>query len=396
MHRIIIVPVIGVLVLAAACGQAGVGADHAEVPSPPTSAAATTTTATPSPATEFGVMASGRQNPAPLVDAVTESDAQWVRVNVELGREHPDLTAYLTAGLDVVVTVVNTDPSNIDTSLGTTDHYPNAGFPYVSRDTYVADVRALLQPLVPQLHGSRQLIVECENEVGDAMVVPNGRFWRGSTDQYLAVLDACYEATTSVDPAIRVSLSSFASESLDAVLDPSDPHHDFAVDRIERLLHDGRYDMVDLHFYGCVADIAAKVAWVDSRRHAGTEWISTENGGPDLRCPTMTADWRIDGTAWDAAQADEVPVRLDACANAGGRVCLWFSFLDLKNEADQFSHLGLIDTRVRPPRRKPAYDAFAAFMAAAVPKPTSAMARSMSPHVQEHHGAPRAGAAGDA
>jgi hypothetical protein len=66
---------------------------------------------------------------------------------------------------------------------------------------------------------------------------------------------------------------------------------------------------------------------------------------------------------FEKLQAHQVPARLSACAEQGGSICLWFSLFDFKNSADIFNHLGLLDQVTTPTRKKPAYDAFVAFIA---------------------------------
>jgi len=45
---------------------------------------------------------------------------------------------------------------------------------------------------------------------------------------------------------------------------------------------------------GCVEDIPAKAQWVKDHMLAGKRWISTENGGPDSRCPGTPISWTQD------------------------------------------------------------------------------------------------------
>ena len=132
--------------------------------------------------------------------------------------------------------------------------------------------------------------------------------------------------------------------------------------RISRLLSEGQYDAADLHFYGCVEDIPAKVAWVKANMPADKLWISTENSGPDPRCETTPHSWAENLSRFEEVESQQVATRLSACAENSGSVCLWFSFFDLKNEDDVFNHLGLLDQSVLPPREKPAFSAFQQFV----------------------------------
>ncbi len=92
-------------------------------------------------------------------------------------------------------------------------------------------------------------------------------------------------------------------------------------------------------------------------------WISTEDGGPNVSCKSTPVSWSQDLTQFEKLEAQQVPARLSACAEQGGSICLWFSLFDLKSSADVFNHLGLLDQDSTPPRKKPAYDAFVAFLA---------------------------------
>ncbi len=362
---------ISLVLLALACN---VGARGASTPvstplSLPTATATETTVPAESPKPPvdavgpFGVITGGQPR-REMVGYLTDLDADWVRVNIHLGGETGDYTLFLDAGINVILTFSNRDPANMDTAYGTFAEWPNSGFPFLSQETYQQQVREALAPALPYLAQGRQVWVQAENEVGDAALNPNARFWRGSTDQYLELLRAFYEAVKSVHPDIPVVLSSFPSESLDAVLDPSDPHYAYATQHLTQLLSEGRYDAVDLHFYGCVESIPAKVQWVKEHMPVDRRWISTENGGPDPRCPSTPQSWRDDLASFEARQAEQVAERLTACAENGGTVCLWFSLFDLRGEpSDVFNRLGLLDQSVTPPRKKPAYDSFKTFVA---------------------------------
>jgi len=316
-------------------------------------------------ASRYGVMVSGAVRDPAVVAPLRDLGVRWVRVNVPIGEAQPDVRMFLDAEVNAVLTIVHRDRSNLDTTYGTPTQWPKAGFPYRDRATFERELRDLLAPLVPSLDAGRRVWVQCENEIGDASIAKQSAFWRGTTDQYLTLLAACRHAARAVDHRFVVVMSSFASESLDAALDPANPRHGYAASRLEHMLRDGSYDAVDLHFYGCVDSIAAKVAWVDARRHDHTDWISTENSGPDPRCPQTPISWRRDLARFERVEAQQVPGRLRACVENGGAVCLWFSLLDLKHEVDTFNHLGLLDPRVSPPRHKPAYDAFRRFVTAA-------------------------------
>jgi hypothetical protein len=340
------------------CGTLGRG----QVATAPAATVPALATAPAEPSSKFGVLASGVAAQPEVAGVLVDLGAAWVRVNAQLGGRDQDLSPLLDAGLNLVITFSHRDPTNVDTTFGTPAEWPNAGFPFRSKEAYQQRVREALAQWLPRRAGGRQIWVQAENEIGDAALNPRARYWRGTTDQYLAQLQAFYEAVKSTDAAIPVVLTSFASESLEAAVDRGAAHHDYAAAHLTRLLAQGHYDAVDLHFYGCVEEIPAKVQWVREHLPAGKRWISTENGGPDPRCRTTPAAWEADPARFEQLQAEQVPARLAACADAGGSICLWFSLFDLRRESDVFAHLGLLDGSVLPPRHKPAYDAFRVFV----------------------------------
>lgn len=338
-------------------------------------AAARKTGAAP-PHGRFGVLAGGVSDAARVVPVLQQLHSSWVRVNEHLDGRAPDFTPYLRAGIDLVITFNNADPANVNTTYGSRAQFPGAGFPFQSRERYQRQVREALAPVLPYLRRGRQVWAQCENEITDAGVNPRSRFWRGTLDQYVAQLEAFAEAVHAVEPSIPVVLTSVASRTLDAVIAPSSPVHADATRLVTRLLGAGSYDAADLHFYGCVEDIPAKIAAVQSRLPAGKRWISTENGGPDQRCRTTPAAYSDSASRFEQEQARQVPARLAACADHGGAICLWFSLFDLRGEEAVFAHLGLIEisSAGRGPmrgrgssgradvRRKPAFDSFREFV----------------------------------
>ncbi|HYU26534.1 MAG TPA: hypothetical protein VEO74_15090 [Thermoanaerobaculia bacterium] len=325
--------------------------------------------------TKFGVDFSGEGAYHDHPELVTDTGASWVRLNLNLDPKDQDYTVFLGANVNVVLTLVNRDASNVDTTYGTPDQWLRAGFPYRSRSAYQQRIRNTLAAALPYVTAGRQVYVQCENEIGDVAQNPNSTYWRGTTDQYLAQLSALFEAVRSVSPAMRVVMSSFASGSLEIVLKPADPRYTAVTARLSRMLGEGQYDAADLHFYDCVEAITPKVAWVTARMPAGRTWISTENGGSDPNCPATPEPYSQNPSHFEEVEAQQVPLRLRTCIDAGGAVCLWFSLLDLKDESETFSHLGLLDQTSTSPRRKPAWDAFHSFVTAQAQAPRRRAAR---------------------
>lgn len=291
-----------------------------------------------------------------MVAIFQDLGARWVRTNVKLDGKDIDLVPMLEAGLNLVLTISNEDKGNVvSCDCGSTQ-----GCPYSEKAGYQDAVKAAIAPVVPYLAKGQRLMVQCENEV-----VPGGRYWCGSDDQYLNQLSALHEAVKSVDPAIAVVMTSLASGTLDVLVDPADPQHATAELYADKLMTQGAYDAIDLHFYGCVEDIPKKIAWAAGRFGVGKIWISTENGGPDPRCnspsdPDDPYSYTKDPAEYKTRQAEQVESRLLACADGGGSVCLWFSLFDTLNEEAVFAHMGLIEA-VPPYDHKPAYDAFKQF-----------------------------------
>ena len=303
-----------------------------------------------------------------MVDIVKDLGGSCVRINYRLGESDHDFTRFLEAGLDVILTFDNNDLSNIDTKYGRPREWPNAGFPFQSKAVYQKRVREVLTAVKPFLALGRRVWAQCENEIGDAALNPKSRYWRGTTAQYLTQLQAFREAVASVSTSIPVVLTSFPSEALSAAIDSSNRHHRYAETHLTTLLMSHEYDVVDLHFYGCPEDIPAKVNWIKQRLPMGKRWISTENGGPDSRCASTPISWRQNQAAFEQLQVKQVGQRLQAAADQGASVCMWFSLFDLRGESsDVFNRLGLIDQSTTPPRKKPAYDTFKKFAAGRLP-----------------------------
>jgi len=350
---------------------------------------------------KFGVIIGGGDRmPAPI-KILKDVGATWVRVNNHLDGRGTDISQLLAAGFNVVITFDHHDVSNIITTYGSPAQFIHAGFPFSSKDVYQRKIREVLEPLLPYLVNGRKIMAQCENEISDASLNSKARYWRGTVDQYVVQLDACYDAVKSVDASIPVVLSSFASEALSSAIHSGQNSRlsGLAGTLITTLLTKGRYDVADLHFYGCVGDIAPKAQWVQEHMPAGKGWISTENGGPDYRCSSTSIRYEQDPEGYEQLEADQVPQRLSACAEHGASVCLWFSLFDLRGEEGVFSHMGLLEvagsgsgggmprgqrSRLREMmnrggsgdmsaeqrerfmnalRKKPAYDAFQSFVA---------------------------------
>ena len=308
----------------------------------------------------FGVLA-GSTLPPQAVDYVIDLGCGWVRMNNSLTGVSPNMKQYLDAGVNVVITFGNHDPVNCKTNYGLPSHWPSAGFPFISKQSYQDSVSNALMPVLPYLAANRDVWVQCENEITDASLNTNSKYWRGTTSQYIDQLAAFHEVVKTINPSIPVVLSSFPSETMDTLLNPSDTNYSYVSNRVSMMLTQGQYDAVDLHFYGDVRDIPSKIQVITNMMPSGKIWISTENGGPDYRCTNTPVHWDQNSNLFEQVQSIQVSNRLRACADNGGAICLWFSLFDLTNSGDVFCHLGLLDVTVSPPRKKNAYYSFKDF-----------------------------------
>jgi hypothetical protein len=101
-----------------------------------------------------------------------------------------------------------------------------------------------------------------------------------------------------VAPDIPVVLAGFASATLDGLINQDAQGHTRAEKHVTEILSQAKFDAVDLHFYGCVEDIPAKVKAIKDLLPTGqtVPWISTENGGPEAECKSTSVSWRKDLT----------------------------------------------------------------------------------------------------
>lgn len=120
--------------------------------------------------------------------------------------------------------------------------------------------------------------------------------WTGTVDEYLRLLDLTYAVVKDADPQAKVITVGVASRiALAMVLKagllrpgfrPQQPQGadatNEAVQAIERILREGRYDIVDLHAYENMSIVDAKIAVLRRLMPAGTDIWMLEAGGPFL------------------------------------------------------------------------------------------------------------------
>ena len=169
-----------------------------------------------------------------VVNAAQQLGVGWVRLN--LATSDQSYVTYLAAGINVVLTVLYREPSNIVTDNGTPQEYIAAGFPFKSKAQYQQDIRTFLQPALSYLRSGRQVWVQGGNEIADATVVTKSPFWRGTMEQYLAEQQALYEAVKSLDPDIQVVQAGIESETMDVLLGKKGPGYTSAMKYMNTLL----------------------------------------------------------------------------------------------------------------------------------------------------------------
>jgi len=130
------------------------------LPAQPSAYSMQTILASTTGAKRFGVFVSRYETASPeVINAVKELGAAWVRINLDLGPHSQDYAPYLAAGINVLLTVCNQDPSNIITTYGTLQDWSFASFPYESKEKYMDEVRTALKPVLPYLKKGQQVWV---------------------------------------------------------------------------------------------------------------------------------------------------------------------------------------------------------------------------------------------
>ena len=283
----------------------------------------------------------------------------WVRLQNQMGeadfsRNLQFFSRVLTEGYGLWLTVQHRDRTNVaDTTLF--DATERGSFSAVDSSRYVDLVGQNVQPLVALLQSQNKdpaewLVVQFSNEVIPSDVLPPSpkRFFHGTSDEYLHMLDLTYAAVKFIDPDIPVAFGAISSGTLEAILtfqtQPNDTLQRI-VDWNDRLLREGRFDWGDIHLYHNISSIPAKVAWV-KERWPGPLAVS-EDGGPDES---------TGATYSDTLQARELPDRITTTLAAGVDRVFWAFLRDLDIPGDRLAQtLGLLD---KDYHFKPAFSAY--------------------------------------
>jgi len=292
----------------------------------------------------------------------------WVRLQNQMGEANQQqavqfFSRLLTEGYGLWLTIHHRDRSNV-TDTARFDASSRGSFPPADSAIYAQLVRSNIQPLVDVLMSQgkdpgRWLVVQFANEVAPDDVLPPSsiRFFHGTSDQYLETLRYTYAAVKSIDPAIPVAMSSISSKTLEVILSFAQNPGDTLIQKIvawnDRLLREGLFDWADVHLYHTVEEIPAKVAWV--RERWSGPLAATEVGGPDTSTGAIYTE---------AAQAQELPGRIDTTLTSGVDRVFWAFLRDLDIPGDHLAQtLGLI---AMDWRYKPAFSVYRDLIAAAV------------------------------
>ncbi len=131
--------------------------------------------------------------------------------------------------------------------------------------------------------------------------------WTGTTDELIDFFNASHDAVKEADPDAQFILGGIAAINLDILVlasgmadytavtgysadSPvvitsdiqSDPRAQERLLEANRVLHESRFDMADLHLYGPVPYNEARINWLGQQLGGGIKLISSECGGPSL------------------------------------------------------------------------------------------------------------------
>jgi len=198
-------------------------------------------------------------------------------------------------------------------------------------------------------------------------------WWLGSSEDYLALLQAASKAVRSADPSAKVVLGGFTSQSSTVAAFAARGASEAeiarelgfgareaapqAVSRLRRnqefmddVLKRGQayFDIADLHLYHRYETIPMRVQWLRSKmKEYGYEkpiW-ATEVGGPDPLVERYT----------EQLQAQEVVKRVSLALASGVEKVFWLGLAEMPDQGERFRHMGLTTV---DGRRKPAFGAY--------------------------------------
>ncbi len=360
-------PLLTFILILAACAEPGAVEATSTTQAPTTTTTvATTTTTTMAPAITTGPTAAAGNfglfdlpNDSRSRDALDDLGVGWVRLQYRLGERDPNTVLQATqdladAGVGIWLTLHQRDPGNVadPALLAATER---GSLPALDETRYQNDVQTLIEAIVAQIEGAggdagTGLIVQFSNEVIPSDYAPDQptRYFHGTGDEYLRMLDLTSQAVKTVDPNIGFAAGGISSGALDSILAYSAGEDRFEpiAQWNERMLAEGTFDWVDVHIRGEIDTIADRLEWVR------TLWdgpiASTEVGGLcDSNCSAP------DVAAYTPeVQAADLALRMTTLLAEGVDIAFWASLVESPDQEPQYEAEGLMTPDWNP---KPAY-----------------------------------------
>ena len=291
--------------------------------------------------------------------ALDQLGVGWVRQQWQMGDDRSErklkvlaqsLPKLVRRGIGLWLTVYHRDRTNLDErgTVGITNAR-RGGFPPRDPSRYQERLGDALGRLVDAIRSTgaspgRWLVVQINNEVMPRDVAGQdraSRFWHGTSDQYLELLSAAYDAVKRIDPDVPLAAGGISSAAMEFIL-----KGELRVARwYDRLLREGRFDWADIHLRHRIKDIPEKVAWVRSRW--GGSIAATEVAGPDPRVASYS----------ESGQAEDIVARMSMARESGVNRLFWAGLAENPHVAPVYRKEGLIERSTW--RRKAAFDAYA-------------------------------------
>ena len=278
-------------------------------------------------------------------NAIDALGVGWVRQQWQMGDPRSmrkldvlvrSLPMLITRGAGLWLTIYHRDRSNADES-GTVGYARagRGGFPPVDMSLYQARLEEAVRSLTGAIQGTgtspgKWLVIQINNEVVPRDVGGQdraSRFWHGTSDQYLAILGAAYEAVKRADPNVPVAVGGISSAAMELILDGEQR----VAHWYDHLLREGSFDWADTHLRHRIDDIPAKVAWVQARWNGPI--AATEVAGPDPRVEPYS----------ERGQAEDLTARMTIARDSGIDRLFWAGLAENPHVAEIYRKEGLIE-----------------------------------------------------
>jgi len=203
---------------------------------------------------------------------------------------------------------------------------------------YCTDLRALRDAILADAW-------QVENEIDSPF------WWGGTIAEYAELLSAAYEILHS--PGVLVLCAGLTSEATTKAWQYSLgqielPDSALALmQKCQRLVQGGRYDVADIHVYDLASTAKDRVAWFASKTNGRPVWV-TECGGPDIRVVPYSEE----------AQVYDLQERMRGIL-AVAQKAFWLGLYESQEQGEVYNHLGLV---ALVGRRKPAFAVYQGLM----------------------------------